>query len=143
MLVKVRGLLLAKKSHAKRERANSEYSFTVAVMTGELIVSRKKFLQFAQCFYNKMSQFSVKLRDPLLDDNAWFPQLVVPRLFLVEKRAWQHWGGGGQSCLLPLRHATCDLQRPHPIFENYHVIFARACSLFSKWFSSEKSNTKC
>ena len=85
MLVKVRGLLLAKKSHAKRERANSEYPFTVAVMTGELIVSRKKFLQFAQCFYNKVSQFSVKLRDPLLDDNAWLPQLVVSKKFVEDK----------------------------------------------------------
>ena len=66
----MRGLLLAKKSHAKRERANSKYPFTVTVMTGELIVSREKFLQFAQCFYDKMSQFSVELQDPLLDDNA-------------------------------------------------------------------------
>ena len=39
-------------------------------MTGKLIVSREKFLQLAQCFYDKMSQFSVKLRDPLLDDNV-------------------------------------------------------------------------
>ena len=39
-------------------------------MTGKLIVSREKFLQLAQCFYDKMSQFSVKLWDPLLDDNV-------------------------------------------------------------------------
>ena len=85
MLVKVRGLLLAKKSHAKREQANSEYPFTVAVMTGEFIVSRKKFLQFARCFYDKMSQSSVKLWDPLLDDNAWLPQLVVSKKFVEDK----------------------------------------------------------
>ena len=53
-------------------------------MTGELIVSRETFLQFARCFYDKMSQFSVKLRDPLLDDNAWLPQLVSKK-FLEEK----------------------------------------------------------
>ena len=35
---------------------------------------------------------------------------------------------GGRSRLLPLRHGSCDLQRPRPIFENYHVIFARARS---------------
>ena len=39
-------------------------------MTGKVIVSRKKFLQLAQCFCDKMSQFSVKLWDPLLDDNV-------------------------------------------------------------------------
>ena len=37
---------------------------------GKLIVSRETFLQLSQCFYDKMSQFSVKLRDPLLDDNV-------------------------------------------------------------------------
>ena len=39
-------------------------------MTGKLIISREKFLQLAQCFYDKISQFSVKLRNPLLDDNV-------------------------------------------------------------------------
>ena len=43
MLVKACGSLSAKKCHAKRERANSEYPFAVVVMTGELIVSREKF----------------------------------------------------------------------------------------------------
>ena len=33
-------------------------------------LSREKFLQLAQCFYDKMSQFSVKLLDPLLDENV-------------------------------------------------------------------------
>ena len=58
----------------------SIHPFTVTVMTGELIVSRG--LQFARCFYDK---FSVKLRDPLLNDNAWLPQLVVSKKFLEEK----------------------------------------------------------
>ena len=70
MFVKARGSLSAKKCHAKRERANSEYQFTVVVITGELIIDHEKLPQFARCFYEKMSQFSVKLRDPLLDDNV-------------------------------------------------------------------------
>ena len=40
-------------------QANSEDPFTVVVMTGKLIISCKKFPLFAQCFYNKMRQFSV------------------------------------------------------------------------------------
>ena len=52
-------------------------------MTGKVIVSRKKFLQLAQCFYDKMGQFSVKLRDPLLDDNVvGFLNLLSARNFL-------------------------------------------------------------
>ena len=86
MLVKACGLLLAKKSHAKREQANTEYtSIDSCDDDDELIVSRETFLQFAKCFYNKMSQFSVKLLDPLLDDNAWLPQLVVSKKFLEKK----------------------------------------------------------
>ena len=41
---------------------------------------------------------------------------------------------GGWSRLLPLRHGSCDLQRPRPIFENYHVIFVRACRLVRAFF---------
>ena len=85
------GCLSAKKSHAIRERANSEYPFTI-VMTGKSIVSRENFLQFAQCFYDKKSRFSVKLQDLLLNDSvlAWLPQLVSKK-FLEEKFkfSWQ------------------------------------------------------
>ena len=41
-------------------RAKSEDPFTVAVTAGKLIVGRKKFPQFARCFYDKMGQFSVE-----------------------------------------------------------------------------------
>ena len=47
----------------QRERANFEGSFAVAVTAGELIVGHKKFQRFAQCFYDKMGQFSVELLD--------------------------------------------------------------------------------
>ena len=88
MLVKVRRSLLAKKCHAKRERTNSEYPFTVVVKTGELIVGHEKLPQFARCFYEKMSRFSIKLRDPLLDNNVLgFFNLSSARNFF--------WGGGG------------------------------------------------
>ena len=39
-------------------------------MAGELIVGREKFLQFAQCFCDKISLFSIKLLDLWLDDNV-------------------------------------------------------------------------
>ena len=51
-------------------------------MTGKFIVSYEKFLQLAQCSYDKMSQFSVKLRDPLLDYNVvGFLNLLSARNF--------------------------------------------------------------
>ena len=44
----------------------------------------------------------------------------------TSSRQAKHLTLGGRSRLLPLRHDSCDLQRPRPIFENYHVIFTRA-----------------
>ena len=44
---------VSEKLPCQREGANSEDLFAVAVMTGELIIGRKKFPQFARCFYNK------------------------------------------------------------------------------------------
>ena len=44
MLIKVCRSLSVKNCHAKRKGSNSEALFAVAVMTGELIVGRKKFL---------------------------------------------------------------------------------------------------
>ena len=53
-----------------RERANYEDPFTVVVTTGKLIIGYQKFPQFARCFYDKMGQFSVDLRDLQFDDNV-------------------------------------------------------------------------
>ena len=47
---------------------------------------------------------------------------LVHRLFLREKSLVTF---GGQSRLLQLCHDSCDLQRPRPIFVNYHLIFVR------------------
>ena len=44
------------------EGANSEGLFAVAVMTGELIVGREKFPQFARWFYDKISVDLLNLR---------------------------------------------------------------------------------
>ena len=55
-------------------------------MAGELIVGPEKFLQFAQCFYNKMVQISVELLDPWLDDNVLgFLKLLTASLFWWKK----------------------------------------------------------
>ena len=75
------------------------------------------------------------------------PLSLVPRLFRTQalsRRGKSLATLGGQGRLLPLRHDSWDLQRPHPTsyFANYHVIFAITCTLFSKRFSGEKSNTK-
>ena len=51
---------VSEKLPCQREGANSEDLFAVVVMTGELIVGREKFLQFAQWFYDK---FFVDLLD--------------------------------------------------------------------------------
>ena len=50
----------------QREGANSENPFAVAVMTG-----REKFLQFAQCFYDKIGQFSIDLLDLQFKDTVF------------------------------------------------------------------------
>ena len=52
------------------EQANSEDPFTVAAMTGELIVDCKNVPLFAQCFYNnfEIGQFSVDLLDLWIKD---------------------------------------------------------------------------
>ena len=39
---------------SQREGANSEDLFAVVVMTGELIIGREKFPQFARWFYDKL-----------------------------------------------------------------------------------------
>ena len=69
-LIKACGSLLAEELPCQSEWANSEDPFAVVVMAGELIVGPEKFLQFAQCFYNKMVQISAELLDPWLDDNV-------------------------------------------------------------------------
>ena len=49
MLIKVCRSLSVKNCHAKREEANSEDLFAVAVMTGELIVGMKNFRSLLDC----------------------------------------------------------------------------------------------
>ena len=48
------------------------------------------------------------------------PVGLVARLFLMEEKSLVTFGG--QSCLLPLCHDSCNC----PIFENNAVIFAKA-----------------
>ena len=45
---------------------------------------------------------------------------------------------GGQSHLLPLRHGSCDLQRPHLIFENYRDFCDGTWYAFFKRFSKDR-----
>ena len=61
---------VGEKLPCQREGANSEDLFTVAVTTGELVVGREKFPQFAQRFYDKIGQFSVDLLDLRLEDTV-------------------------------------------------------------------------
>ena len=57
----------------------------VAVTTGELIVGREKFPQFARCFYNQIGQFSVKLLDPRLEDIVLVSSTRQQENFLEEE----------------------------------------------------------
>ena len=52
-------LYVGEELQCQREGANSEDLFEVVVTTGALIIiGHEKFLQCAQCFYNKIGQFS-------------------------------------------------------------------------------------
>ena len=54
-----------------------------------------------------------------------FNQLsLVPRLFLIEERAWQYWGVGAVYFRYVMVHV---IYSDHALFfENYHAIFTSA-----------------
>ena len=68
----------------KREQANSDDPFTVAVTTGELIIGCEKCPQCPRCVYDDiMGQFSVELLDQRLDDNV-LDFLTISKKFVEE-----------------------------------------------------------
>ena len=69
-----------------KEQVNSKDPFALAVTTGKLIVDCDKFLQFAQCFYDKMGQISVEeVLDSSLDTIVLSFLNSSARKFLVKK----------------------------------------------------------
>ena len=104
-----------------KEGANSEDLFGVAVTTGELIVGREKFTQFARCFYDKIGQFSINLLVPRLEE------AVLD--FLSARNFWKKFFAGTNFrelmfdhknhenfCLTKISHYTVYSPAPsHPI----------------------------
>ena len=68
----------------------------------------------------------------------------LPRTQALSRRGKRLATLEGQSHLLPLRHGSCDLQRPHPIFENYHVILrGHVVRVFQTVFERQRKAAKC
>ena len=120
-------------------------------ITGKLIVGRENFLQLAQCFYDKMSQFSVKLRDPLLDDNVvsflnlssarnfWkifhkkkFSQTVV---WLWKFLPHKNFPLGGKLILFPINLSACMGMRLQYFVISYIVHIKCGAYLTTKHFA--------
>ena len=83
-------LYVGEELQCQREGANSEDLFEVVVTTGELIIiGHEKFLQCAQCFYNKIGQFSgdllvLWLKEAVLDlsaRNFWKKKFLWEQIF--------------------------------------------------------------